>query len=289
MKANLTLLIGSLTCILMFLVACGQSKVITKTEGNYINSGNLGTENIVATPLVTSSNANTINSTLLTTTKQKVKPKKSKTKKVIVVDPGHQTKANIEKEPIGPGATTKKAKVTGGTYSKFSGLKEYELCLAVALSLKDRLEEEGYKVIMTREENEVNLINSERAEIANEAKADAFLRIHANGSDNEKANGIMTICPTKKNPYCSEIYKQSRKLSDCILEGMLNKTKANSKGVWETDSMSGINWCKVPVTIIEMGFMTNKKEDQLMSTKKYQDKMVEGIVSGLKEYFKTEQ
>ena len=121
--------------------------------------------------------------------------------------------------------------------------------------------------------------------MANNAGAGAFIRIHANGSDNGGANGIMTICQTPGNPYNGGVYSASRRLSDCVLNGAVAATGANKQYVWETDSMSGINWSQVPVTIIEMGYMTNAAEDALMASNDYQTKMAQGIANGIDAYF----
>lgn len=207
---------------------------------------------------------------------------------VIVIDAGHQLKGNYEKEPNGPGSTELKAKVSSGTQGTSTGIPEYELNLAVSLYLKEELMTRGYTVIMIREENNVNISNVERAVIANEAKADAFIRIHADSSDNSLAKGVMTICQTSANPYNAEWYEKSYKLSKLVLEEVVAETGAQKRYVWETDTMTGINWTTVPTTILEMGFMSNPEEDELMATEEYRRKIAKGVANAIDRYLKEE-
>ncbi|MBE5866251.1 MAG: N-acetylmuramoyl-L-alanine amidase [Lachnospiraceae bacterium] len=204
--------------------------------------------------------------------------------RLIVIDAGHQAKGNSEKEPIGPGASEMKAKVASGTRGCVSGLYEYELTLMVSEKLCQELQNRGYEVMMVRTTHDVNISNAERAQVANEAGADAFIRIHANGSENTSVNGVETLCQTAANPYNAVYYTDSKNLSEQVLDGIINATGAKKRRVVETDTMSGINWCQIPVTIVEMGFMSNETEDALMATEDYQWQLARGMADGIDAY-----
>lgn len=210
-------------------------------------------------------------------------------KHIVAIDAGHQAKGNREKEPVGPGAKETKAKVTGGTRGVATGLYEYELNLAVSMKLRAELEARGYQVYMVRESNDVNLSNAERAQMAYDSDAEIFIRIHANGSGDSEVNGAMTICPTDKNPYISGLYTQSRRLSDLVLDGLVTASGCKKQRVWETDTMSGINWSQIPVTIVEMGYMSNPEEDAKLSEETYQQSIAAGIADGIDLYFESNE
>lgn len=206
-------------------------------------------------------------------------------KTIVCIDPGHQKKADSTKEPIGPGATETKAKVSSGTAGDYTGYEEYKLNLDVSLKLKDELVKRGYKVVLTRTSHDVTLSNKERAEIANDSGALAFVRIHANSVSDHSVSGIETMCMNANSPYNADLYEQSYELSQRILNNMILQTGAKIRPVVLTNEMSGINWSDVPVTIVEMGFMSNEKEDKLLITDEYQNKIVKGIADGIDEYF----
>ena len=206
-------------------------------------------------------------------------------KHVVAIDAGHQLHGNADKEPLGPGASEKKAKVTSGTTGRYTGVPEYQLTLKIALKLRDELAARGYEVVMIRETHDVDLSNAERAQIANESGAEVFLRIHANGSDDTSVRGALTMAPTGKNPYVSSLAAPCKQLSQCVIDRYCQATGFKNRGIQYTDGMSGINWCKIPVTIVEMGFMSNEQDDRAMQDPAMQKKMARGIADGVDAYF----
>lgn len=205
----------------------------------------------------------------------------------VAIDAGHQKKGNPAKEPIGPGAKQKKAKVSSGATGTSTGIPEYKLTLKMAKKLKKELLSRGYKVKLIRTKHNVNISNSRRAKIANKAGADVFIRLHANASTNSRVKGALTISPTRNNRYCKSIYKKCRSLSKAVLSEFCEGTGAKNRGVMYTDTMSGINWSKVPVTIVEMGFLSNPKEDKKMNRSvRYQNKMAKGMANGIDRFLK---
>ena len=204
---------------------------------------------------------------------------------VIVIDPGHQLRGDNNKEPNGPGSTTMKARVTSGTTGVATGVAEYILNLDISLKLKAELENRGYVVHMTRSTHDVNISNKERAEYANSVNADIAVRIHANGSSNASIRGVETYGPSASNPYVSHLSNASMSLSKCIVDAYAAATGFRNRGARTSDIMTGINWSGVPVTIVELGYMSNAEEDRAMQDAIMQNNMVQGIANGIDAYF----
>lgn len=205
--------------------------------------------------------------------------------RIIAVDAGHQAKANLEKEPVGPSSSTMKAKMPEGSTGTATGAKEHELTLAVAKKLETALAGRGYQVVMVRTTNDVNLSNAERSVIANESGADIFIRLHANSMENSSVYGVLAMCMTAQNPYNASLHTKSYNLSKKIVDQICAQTGTKNRGVQEIDSSGEINWCEIPVSVVEMGFLSNPDEDRWLQDDSYQDKIVEGICDAVDAYF----
>lgn len=205
--------------------------------------------------------------------------------KIIYIDAGHQAKGDSMLELIYPGGTDKKAKATSGTHGVATGKNEYQLNLEVALKLQKKLEANGYTVIMSRTQNDVNISNIDRAKQGNDSNADAVIRIHADGSENSNITGYSVLIPSAVHNSNQNVISQSKQLGNCMIIAMQNNLGGNSRGVIERSDLTGFNWSEVPVVLIEMGFMTNPEEDTKMSQDDYQNKIVQSLSDGINSYF----
>ena len=203
---------------------------------------------------------------------------------IICIDPGHQTKGDMSQEPVAPGSSEKKFKVSWGTQGVATKIPEYELTLSASKILKKDLEQMGFKVIMTRETNDVHITNSERAIFANDNNADLVIRIHADGSEDSSTTGASLHIPSQDSQYTSKIYPDSNECAKLIsLQMKQDGFKVNS--IYQRSDLTGFNWSKVPVVLVEMGFMSNPEEDQKMAETSYQEKMMKSVAEGAQAYF----
>jgi N-acetylmuramoyl-L-alanine amidase len=203
---------------------------------------------------------------------------------LVVIDPGHQNRANTAPEPIGPSAKETKMKVTGGTSGVATGKPEYKLTLEASLILGQLLESRGIKVIFTRTTNDVNISNRERAEVANQNTADLFIRIHADGSTDRNVHGLSVLTPANNSPYTKTIFDDSLKASQFIIEETKKNSSVKVNGISYRGDMSGFNWSKVPSTLVELGFMTNPTEDKNLSDPLYLKNLLTNIADGILHY-----
>lgn len=205
---------------------------------------------------------------------------------VVCIDPGHQAKGDPKGEPVAPGSGNQKARVASGTTGVATKKPEYAVNLEAALILKDLLAAKGYNVVMTRETNDINISNVERAQVANNAKADMTIRLHCDSIANSGKTGAVLLVPAKNGRHTEGIYPASQKYAE-LLKKSLTDSGVKVNGIFERDDMTGFNWSTVPVVIFEMGFMSNWNEDRMLSDKNYQIKLMTAVVEALDAYNKT--
>lgn len=94
--------------------------------------------------------------------------------------------------------------------------------------------------------------------------------------------------PTTSNQYLDQdIIQKSQTLSSCIIEHYCAATGLGNKGVISSDNMTGTNWSTIPVTILEMGFMSNQNDDLYITDTSHHELMAQAIADGIDEYFST--
>lgn len=174
-------------------------------------------------------------------------------KKTVVIDPGHGG--------TDPGVTS------------VSGVKESDFNLAVALKVSALLEEEkDIHLVMSRSDDSYPTLK-ERAQLANNVKADIFVSIHGNGSTASSANGTETL-------YTRD---ESKLLASVMHKHLMQATGLRDRGV-KYQNILVTRETKMPAVLLEIGFMTNQGDEAQLLREDFQNRVAQGIVEGIKEY-----
>ncbi|KJR44739.1 N-acetylmuramoyl-L-alanine amidase [Desulfosporosinus sp. I2] len=206
--------------------------------------------------------------------------------KVIVIDPGHANKANLELEANAPGSSVMKIMDGGGAAGIDTKTPEYLINMKVSLQLRDLLQKKGYTVVMTKTDNSVSLGNIQRAEIGNNEKAALVIRIHADSSENTTVTGASMLVPLPINEGTKVIIDESNRCGRIILNLLTSEVGMKNRGLAPHSDMTGFNWSKVPVILVEMGFLSNPDEDRKLSDANYQAKLASALANGIAEALK---
>lgn len=178
--------------------------------------------------------------------------------KLIVIDPGHGG--------YDPGAVSPKLK-----------MKEKDIVLEVSLQLKKLLENQGFKVYMTRDDdNYIGLYD--RSTIANELGADAFVSVHANAHPKTSVEGIQVL-------YYPNDGRDNKTFAAMTRNSLVKELNTPDKGIIQRPKLVVIRETKMPAVLLEIGFMTNPREEKLLQQKDYRKKCAEGAYKGIIEYF----
>lgn len=293
MKGKFRFIIYAIIVMMLF-VSCGNNNTVSKnisSDGTKkkivnkaVNQSNIVSNNTAANSTEAVKNTNATNNIAASASNQSgnnntVNNKESK--KTIVIDPGHANRSNLEKEALAPGSSVMKIKDGGGAEGIVTKTPEYRVNMQVAVKLKSILEARNYTVVMTKTSDSESLGNVERAEIGNKANACLVIRLHADSSDNTSVRGASMLVPSPINDSTKAIYARSRQYGNTILNVYSSDLGLKNRGVQEHSDMTGFNWSKVPVVLIEMGFLSNPDEDRLLSDASYETKIANALADGI--------
>lgn len=199
----------------------------------------------------------------------------------IVLDPGHSKNPGDEKEKISPDSNEMKLKDTSGSVGLISKKNEYEIAMDVTLKLKELLEKDGYIVVLTKDNVETPLSSIERAEVGNRENANLMIRIHCDSFSNSNAKGASMLVPKQRGYITKEISEKSIEYGKNIIEEYTKKTGLNNRGLQYRSDLTGFNWSKIPVVLLELGFISNPEEDKFLSSEENINTIAEGIKNGI--------
>lgn len=156
-----------------------------------------------------------------------------------------------------------------------SGRVEKDFNLIMALKVEELLKQESQiEVVLTRHDD-TYVTRPDRAKLANDLNADAFISIHANSVLNiPTANGTETY-------YFSEA---SKPLADVMHKHLIEATQLKDRKV-KYNNYEVLRRSNMPASLLEVGFLSNVEEEALLFTEDFQNRVAQGIVDAIKEYF----
>ena len=180
---------------------------------------------------------------------------------VIVIDPGHQENYNHGLEEIGAGTPAEKEKASPGATGVSSGIKEYELTLQYALIMKEYLEGCGATVILTRDTNDVDLSNYDRAQIAIDNGADYFIRLHADAAPTDDYRGVKVYVPST-GEYASSAASEGARLAQTVADTI----GSVSLGAVQSNMYTGLNHAdSIRSYQLVVGYLSNSDDDAVLN------------------------
>ena len=198
-----------------------------------------------------------------------------------------------------------------------NGLIEKNVVLAVAKRVQRKLEAEGLEVVMTRTGDRFVPLEG-RTDLANQAKADLFISIHANASSAKAAHGIETFFASPEatddaardlaraenlafgedaapsaaddpllailgDMAATEHLVESQEFARMTQGRIATQESARSRGVKQAPFVV-LMGVRMPAVLVEIGFLTHAREEKTLSSEKEQDRLAEGIVSAVIHY-----
>ena len=215
----------------------------------------------------------------------------SMTKKVVVIDPGHNgdnaAHPEIINQLVDAGFGETKACNTTGT-STNDGYSEHQFNWQVANYVKGELEAKGITVIMTRDSDDgVGPCVDKRAAVGNQGGVDAVLSIHGDGAD-EGARGFY-VMTAERDPAGPEIAEQSLNFAKdtrdaLVANGLSPANYLGNDGLWKRSDLSGLNLSQVPTVMVEMGNMRDSADSALMTSESGQQQIAAGLADGVVQF-----
>lgn len=193
--------------------------------------------------------------------------------KVIIVDPGH-------------------GGIDGGAVSKL-GLLEKDVSLNISLTLRDYLQESGALVIMSREEDRDLAESSisgvrnrkvadlkKRVQLVNETGGDLFVSLHLNAIPSPRWSGAQT--------FYNRAIDENEKVAKFIQEEIRTNLKNTNRFAKPIANVYLLKYAKIPGALVEVGFLSNPTEAELLNTTAYQQKIAASIYQGILRYYTNE-